>query len=177
MTEPSTGSSRGGRSPLQRAANAGARLFYRLGFRLLKLSWWITRPTLEGVYVAVWHQGRVLLIRNSYHQHYSFPSGRRGRGERPVDAAVRELREEVGIAVGAERLEKAVEMRLVFSRMTDHIHLFELHLAQEPALAPDGREVVWAAFEDPEAALRRRLLPAVARYLGGETEAVAITRR
>lgn len=177
MASPSTGSSRGEPSALRRVADAGARLCYRLGFRLVKASWWITRPTLRGVYVAVWHEGRVLLIRNSYHPRYSFPSGRCGRGERPVDAAVRELREEVGIAVGPDRLELAVEMRLAFSRMTDHVHLFELHLAREPVLAPDRREVIWAGFEDPELARHRRLLPAVARYLRGETDAVAVRKR
>jgi len=157
------------RSAPRRALDAAARALLRAGFPLLKLWWWLTHPTLEGVYVAVWHRERVLLIRNSYRQVFSFPSGRRGRGEPPVQAAVRELHEEVGLAVAPEALAFVEELVLEARLVTDHVHVFELRLDDEPRLAIDEREVVWAGFEPPERARERPLLPVVRRYLAGRS--------
>jgi ADP-ribose pyrophosphatase YjhB (NUDIX family) len=159
--------SRAARSAPRRARDAATRALLRAGFPLLKLWWRLTHPTLEGVYVAVWHGERVLLIRNSYRQVFSFPSGRRARQEAPVLAAVRELREEVGLAVAPEALVHVEELVLETRLVTDHVHLFELRLEEEPVIAIDEREVVWAAFEPPERARERALLPVVARYLAG----------
>lgn len=153
------------RSGPRRILDAAARASFRLGFPLLKLWWRLTHPTLEGVYVAVWHGERVLLIRNSYQKAYSFPSGRRGRNEPPAEAAVRELREEVGVGVPVDALDHAGELTVETHLVTDHVHVFELHVDEEPALALDHREVVWAAFETVELARRRALLPVVDRYL------------
>ncbi|HKJ25890.1 MAG TPA: NUDIX hydrolase [Myxococcota bacterium] len=158
------------RSPPRRALDAAARAGYRAGFPLLRLWWRVTHPTLEGVYVAVWHEERVLLIRNSYQTGYSFPSGRRGRAEPPGEAAVRELREEVGIEVASDALVHAAEWTVETRLVSDHVHVFELHLEAEPAVALDHREVTWAAFEPPERARERPLLPVVERYLAALTE-------
>jgi len=151
----------------RRTLDAIMRAAYRLGFRLLRVWWRLRHPTLEGVYVAVWHGGRVLLIRNSYQSAESFPSGRRSRGEPPAEAAARELREEVGIEVACAALVHTAEWTLETPLARDHVHVFELHLDAEPRIAIDHREVVWARFETPERARERRLLPAVARYLDG----------
>jgi 8-oxo-dGTP pyrophosphatase MutT (NUDIX family) len=155
------------RSGPHRAFDAAARSLLRAGFPLLKLWWWLARPTLEGVYVAVRCGEEVLLIRNSYRASYSFPSGRRGRRETPVIAAARELHEEVGIAVSPDRLRHVAEVLLATRLVDDHVHVFELELEEPPALRIDHREVVWAAFEAPERARQRALLPIVRRYLEG----------
>lgn len=157
------------RSPPRRALDAFARAGYRAGFPLLRLWWRLTHPTLEGVYVAVWHEERVLLIRNSYQTAYSFPSGRRGRSEPPHQAAARELREEVGIEVDGETLVHAAEWTIEMRLVRDHVHVFELRLEAEPAVALDHREVTWAAFEPPDRARERPLLPVVERYLASLT--------
>lgn len=153
------------RGPVRRAGDATVRAGMRAGFRLLQLWWRVRQPRIEGVYVAVWHTDRVLLIRNSYRRAFSFPSGRRGRREPPREAAVRELREEVGIAVAPERLVHAGELLVETELVRDHVHLFELHLREEPRLAIDHREVVWAGFEALERVRDRPLLIPVARYL------------
>jgi 8-oxo-dGTP pyrophosphatase MutT (NUDIX family) len=161
------------RGRTRRLVDAGTRSAMRLGFPLLKLWWRIAHPTLEGVYVAVRHRGEVLVIRNSYRNAYSFPSGRRGRREEPVLAAVRELREEVGIAVGPEQLRHVAEVLHATRLVDDHVHVFELELEAPPALRIDHREVVWAAFEAPEQARQRRLLPIVRGYLEGTLSRLA----
>lgn len=44
------------------------------------------------------HKGRFLIVQ-SYHGNWGLPKGHLEPGERPVDAAVREVREEVGIDI------------------------------------------------------------------------------
>jgi 8-oxo-dGTP pyrophosphatase MutT (NUDIX family) len=148
-----------------RVLDAAWRTAMRGGFVLLKLWWRVRHPTVEGVYVAVWHGDRVLLIRNSYHQAYSFPSGRRRRAEPPARAAARELREEVGLDVAPGALVHVEEMTVETELVNDHVHVFEHHAESEPPVAIDRREVTWAAFETAAAARDRPLLPVVRRYL------------
>ena len=152
---------------------AGLRLAYRG-----QLVWWrLRRPNIEGSYVAVWHGGRVLLIRNSYRRSDSFPAGGLRRGESPRQAAVRELAEEVGIRTSPESLRyfgKIVSLTLA----EDHAHFFELHAAPSPApeVRIDRREVIRAEFVAPEAALQRGLVPPVRRYLEALADATASSK-
>jgi len=115
--------------------------------------------------VAVWHAGRVLLVRNSYRRPLSMPAGNLHRGESPLAAAVRELREEVGIAAPPERLRYAREVVHHTDWKEDHSHVFELELDAAPRIAIDGREVVWADFATPDEALARELSVPVRVYL------------
>jgi 8-oxo-dGTP pyrophosphatase MutT (NUDIX family) len=125
----------------------------------------VFRPHLRGAYVAVWHAGRVLVIRNSYRRRFSFPAGRLKRGEHPAEAAARELAEEVGIAVPGDALRYAGQIVDASGPAVDHAHIFELHCEEEPVLRVDGREVIWAGFLPPEQALQWGLVSPVRRYL------------
>ena len=141
------------------------RVVLRVGYRLQLAVWFVLRPRIRGAYVAVWHGERVLVIRNSYRRAFSFPAGGLKRGERPVDAAVRELIEEVGIDASPGAL-RYVGVIVDPSRYAeDHAHVFELHCEEEPDLRIDGREVVWARFLHPEQALERGVVRVVGRYL------------
>ena len=42
------------------------RLAYRVGFRLARLWWRLRRPDHDGAMVAVWLDGRVLAVQQSY---------------------------------------------------------------------------------------------------------------
>jgi 8-oxo-dGTP pyrophosphatase MutT (NUDIX family) len=64
----------------------------------------------------------------------------------PRHAAVRELREEVGIAVAPDALLALGEFVVHHSYIEDHVHAFELSLPAAPAVRIDLREVVWAGF-------------------------------
>jgi 8-oxo-dGTP pyrophosphatase MutT (NUDIX family) len=76
------------------------RQLYRLAARVRKLYWFVFRPRTFGVKCLVEHNGRWLMIRNTYGRgHWTFPGGRIDRGETPEQAAIREVAEEVGIAL------------------------------------------------------------------------------
>jgi len=138
-----------------------------LGYRVLRISWLFHRPQLVGSYVAVWHRKRLLLIRNSYKSGETLPGGGIHRGESPREAARRELAEEVGLEVAADQLEFAAEIDYRGSRADDHVHFFELHLENEPTLAIDRREVVWAGFCPAAELADRPLIGCIRAYIEG----------
>jgi 8-oxo-dGTP pyrophosphatase MutT (NUDIX family) len=130
----------------------------------------VLQPNIRDAYVAVWHAGRVLVIRNSYRREFSLPAGMLERRERPAEAAARELAEEVGILVPGDALRYAGQIIDASRPGVEHAHIFELHCADEPALRVDGREVIWAGFLPPEQALERGLASVVRRYLDRTAE-------
>jgi 8-oxo-dGTP pyrophosphatase MutT (NUDIX family) len=141
------------------------RIALKIAWRL-DVAWsFFARPRAEGVYVALWHQGRLLAVRNSYRRDLTLPSGRRARGEDPRGAAIRELREEVGIILAPEALEPAGEFTMPHGYKRDHVHFFSLEVDAPPPLRIDRREVIWAGFMTPEEMRAGGLSPVVARYL------------
>jgi ADP-ribose pyrophosphatase YjhB (NUDIX family) len=52
-----------------------------------------------GASVVLVEDGRLLLVRHSYRRDWSTPGGFLRKGEQPADAAVREVREELGLDV------------------------------------------------------------------------------
>lgn len=61
----------------------------------------LVRPVTLGVRLMLVRDGRVLLVRPSYKDHWTFPGGLVDRGETPEEAARREAREEAGVVVQA----------------------------------------------------------------------------
>ncbi len=153
------------RTPGRRLRDTLFRWGYIAAYHLLRAGYFIFRPATFGVYVAVWHGDQVLLIRNAYRPYYTLPSGGIKRNESALDAAVRELAEEVRIQVRPDelRLISRYCVRHEFTR--DTVTLFEVEFPARPAFHPDRREVAWADFRTPEAALQNDLFPVVERYL------------
>jgi hypothetical protein len=58
---------------LHNALDALMRLFYRLAYKVVTGVWFITRPTIRGVFVAVWYQTRILIVKNAYRKWYIVP--------------------------------------------------------------------------------------------------------
>ncbi len=143
----------------------GFRLVYRLGFPAMRLWWFVRRPDHRGAMVAVWHEGRVLMLRQSYRRMPVFPGGGLRRGETPRAAACRELAEEVGLVAAPEALSLARETTALWDWRRDHVAIFELHLATPPSPRVDRREIVAAEFMTAAAALAGELPPFERAYL------------
>lgn len=134
-------------------------------YRLLRVWWFIRRPQHDGAVIAVWFGERILMVRHSYRNRLSWPGGGIKPGEQPVDAARRELEEELGLLVPPESLVFQGDVMERWEKRYDHVRIFELRLAAEPELHLDGREVIAARFMAPADALGQPLVPFVAGYL------------
>jgi 8-oxo-dGTP diphosphatase len=149
------------------------RRLYRGAYLMLRVWWLVRRPHTHGAAVALWHEGKVLLIRTSYRHCYSLPGGFVKRGEPAEQAARRELREELGIDLadsgrhGGLPLRHAWSGTLDFEARPDTTDIWEATVASPPVLRVTGREIVWAGWMSPSEALSRRLLPHIAAYLTG----------
>jgi 8-oxo-dGTP pyrophosphatase MutT (NUDIX family) len=155
----------GCRARPRRLLDALWRLALRAGYRGLLLWWWVARPRITGAHVAVWHEGRVLLVRNSYRRARGLPAGRLRRGEPLAEAAARELREEVAIALDPSALHYAGEWIARAFHVEDHAHVFECVLTAPLHPVVDRREVVDAGWESPGQALTGLLQPVARLYL------------
>lgn len=140
-------------------------LGYVCAYRLMRLSWALRRPVTHGALVAMWNQGEVLLVKNSYVPYYSLPGGYLRRGETARQAAVRELAEETGIRVQPAELRLSLEEQHEWEFKHDHVTIFELEVASRPHVRVDNREVVEARFFTPARALELNLFPLLRRSI------------
>lgn len=145
--------------------NALIRAVYRVAHWGLRLLWFVRRPETTGALVAVWHHGRVLLVKNSYRAQLTLPGGYIRPREDRRTAAARELREEVGINVQPKRLVHAYHGTHVFEHRQDTLDIFELELDDEPNVQVDDREVVSAELYTPDEALGMDVVPHLEEYL------------
>ena len=125
------------------------------------------RPAHDGAVVAVWLDGRVLAVQQSYRTTVSWPGGGIRRSEEPREAARRELREDLGLAVRPDDLVLAREMVVDWDFRRERVRVFELRLEAEPVLRIDNREIVAARFVEPQALLAAHNLPPfISAHLG-----------
>ena len=143
----------------------GFQLAYLGAYRMMRVYWTLRRPTTHGALVALWSGGEVLLVRNSYVPYYCLPGGYLRRGETAQEAALRELREEVGVAAMGEQLARVLDHHHEWEGKHDHVEIFALELSSRPEVEIDHREVVEAAWWVPERALSLRLFPPVRQML------------
>ena len=145
--------------------NALIRAVYRVVHWGLRLLWFIRRPETTGALVAVWHHGRVLLVKNSYRPQLTLPGGYIRPREDRRTAAARELREEVGIQVQPKRLVHAYHGTHLFEHRQDTLDIYELQVDDAPNVQVDNREVVRAEFYTPDEVLGMKIVPHLEEYL------------
>lgn len=143
------------------------RTAYRCAYQLMRAYWLLFHPRTKGALVALWHEGRLLVVRNSYVSYYSLPGGYLKRGEAFRDAAVRELSEELALRIDPADLQLALEVEHDWEGKRDHVQLFELVLKRAPHFEVDAREVVAACQVTPEQALQLELFPPLRTHVEG----------
>jgi 8-oxo-dGTP diphosphatase len=125
------------------------RLANRLAYPVIR-RWWRLYGH-DGVVIAVWLDDRVLAVRHSYKPGLRLPRGGIGKSEDHRITAVRELQEEVGVAIDPSQL------RLVFTTKSrlGSVHFYEARLESMPVLRIDRREIVEAVFLPPGSLFER----------------------
>ncbi len=154
-------------TPMHRHINAFLRTGYRLAYLALRVWWFVRRPHTRGAAVALWHEGRILMLRTSYRDCLSLPGGFVRAGEPSEQAARRELREELGISIPQQELRHAWHGMIRFESRRDEIDIWEASVTEAPTPYVTGREIVWSAWLPPAEALTHVLLPHVVAYLKG----------
>ena len=74
-------------SPVGAAVDLGFRTAYKVAHRMLRAYWSVRKPNTHGALVAVWHDGKIMIIKNSYRHHYTLPGGYVRSGESAAAAA------------------------------------------------------------------------------------------
>jgi 8-oxo-dGTP diphosphatase len=134
-------------------------------YRMARLWWLVRRPRHFGALVALWHDGKLLMVRTSYRPRWSLPGGGIRSDETPLAAARRELREELGIDLPVAALREVFSVGHFWESRNDHVTIFAAQLAKLPAFRIDRREIIAAAFRDPATLPADELLPPVASYI------------
>lgn len=141
----------------KKLTDLGYRIAFRFGYPLAVI-WWMYRG-LDGTKIAVWVNGRVLLVRHSYKFGWKLPGGGLKVGEDHLTAALRELSEEVGLDIDSDQVHFVLATKSLYGMD----YLYEVQLESEPATQLDHREIVAAKFYPPSAAGERNV--AVRNYL------------
>jgi len=105
-------------------------------YRLQRLFWRVLRPRTRGVKVMLFDRdNRLVLVRNAYGRADLFvlPGGGVRPFEQPAKAAVREMREELGVDVA--ELKFRSEHQSATEGKRDRIYLFEGRVTQVPRIA------------------------------------------
>ena len=132
------------------------RLALRIAHRVRHVWRKVAKPQLRGVSVILRDpQGRVLFVRHAYGPpNWSLPGGGIGRRELPEQAARREMKEELGLTLGAVRALGAIDETISASPHSAYLFLAEI----DEMPVPDGREIVEVCFafaDDPPRPLSR----------------------
>ncbi len=128
----------------------------------LRTYWFVFRPKVVGVKCVLLSDDDVLLVRHTYGRRgWDLPGGTVKRREVPIDAARREMHEELG-----RRIEDWEHLGVMFANgdhRRDNIHLFRTHL-DDRQLDIDLMELAEADWFHPDR-LPHDASPFVARIL------------
>jgi 8-oxo-dGTP pyrophosphatase MutT (NUDIX family) len=116
---------------------------------VLRASWFVRRPTTFGAHaVALRPDGKIILVKLRYAPGWRLPGGGRTGGEAPVDTALRELREEIGMIAHGEAIPlREIEESVYFRRDTALLVLVRDVRYRRPRWSLEVEEVREAALD------------------------------
>lgn len=127
----------------------------------------MTRPTLVVSAVCFRDEvGRILTVRKRGTSMFMLPGGKLEAGESPADAAVREIREEIGVELALADLELLGEWTTDAANEPDTAvtgTVYTAELTSAPSAAAEITEIRWVVSGDEHLAplLRERVMPAL----------------
>ena len=150
-------------SLLKKLGNGALRIAATAAHSALKSLWFLGRPKTFGAHaIALTPQGKMVLVKLRYSPGWRVPGGGRRRDEDSVEAALRELREEIGmISHGEVRLARDFEHEVDFKRDTASLVIVHDVRYQPPRWSWEVEQICEA---DPEA-LPRDLSPITASWI------------
>jgi 8-oxo-dGTP diphosphatase len=96
----------------------------------LRVYWFLARPKVVGVKCVLMHDDHVLLVRHTYgRRSWDLPGGTVRHREVPIDAARREMREELG-----RRIDDWEELGVLYvtaNHHRDNLHMFQAQVADQ----------------------------------------------
>lgn len=130
--------------------------------KLLKGTWFVRRPRTFGAHaLAFTPDGKLILVKLRYAPGWRVPGGGRKRGEPAEEAALRELREEIGMtAHGGVRLAGEIEQAIDFKR-----DLAALLIVEDVLYLPGWTWEVEEVAEFPMTELPSDTTPATLRWI------------
>jgi 8-oxo-dGTP pyrophosphatase MutT (NUDIX family) len=132
------------------------RRIYRVAWRLLQLRYIVWPRRGRGVKCLLTHRGRVLMVRHSYgaRKTWYLPGGAAHRGEPALDAAAREIREELGLQ--GLQLEDLVTRDMRLERIEVRLTCLHAEVPDPERVRPDPVEIADVAWFEPTALPRPR---------------------
>ena len=115
--------------------------------------------------VAVHLGDRILMLRQSYQPRWTLPGGGIELGETALEAAARELREDIGIDARPGDLVASIKPSLVYTGRRDTVQFFVLRCVREPVIVIDEREIVEARWVSLAESRQMRVAPHIRDYL------------
>lgn len=120
------------------------RALYRLAYAVLRVYWFVSRPTVTGVKFLLTDGEDVLLVRHTYGpRSWDVPGGSLKRGEAPLSAVRREVAEELGILDAGWSALGQVDGRM--HGRVDRMLCFAAEV-RDPALTVDRGEIAVAQW-------------------------------
>jgi 8-oxo-dGTP diphosphatase len=142
------------------------------GYELYRL---IRRPHTHGALVAIWQNNQVLMVQTSYRTGYGLPGGGLQPGESARNAAVRELNEELGLAIESSLLQEPWTITEQQRGGRNTVTIFALPMEQvacapetrctHPAFTIDQLEIISTAWMSRDIALKQHLPGHLRQYL------------
>ena len=147
---------------MKRLGRRGLRAVLTGMHRLLRLYWRVRRPRSFGAHsVALTPQGAIILVKLRYAGGWRLPGGGRKAREDPREAALRELREEIGMTShGAVRLAAELEETVSFKQ-----DLASIFIVRDVRYRPRWSFEVEQVREYRPDSLPQDLAPAARRWL------------
>ncbi len=113
------------------------RACYRVAHRLLRVYWFLVRPTTDGAKCLLTIDDRVLLVRHTYgRSEWDLPGGTVRRGEPPAATARREMYEELGVMIHDWTLLGQIRSRV--HHHPDRVHCFHAELDHDHLVVDAG---------------------------------------